>query len=90
VRRSRLAGYRKHGPVWVNPHVPKSYRGIKVRSRLLRHEKVERKLRLKQGLSYRKAHRLALESEHKGLGRRQIAVYEGKLGSVARWKPKKS
>jgi hypothetical protein len=56
----------------------------------MRHEKVERKLRLKQGLPYRKAHRLALESEHKGLGKRQIAMYEGKLGSIARWKPKKS
>jgi hypothetical protein len=84
-----LAGYGKRGPIRINRNVPKSFRGIKVRSRLLRHERVERKLRLKQGLPYRKAHRLALKSEHKSLGKRQIAVYEGKLGSVARWKPKR-
>jgi len=85
-RRSRLAGYGKRGPIRVNPHVPKTFRGIKVRSRLVRHEKVERKLR-RSGMSYRRAHRKALKSEHRGLSKKQIATYEGKLGSVARWKP---
>ena len=86
VRRSRLAGYGRRGRIRVNRHVPESFRGIKVRSRLVRHEKVERKLR-KSGMSYRKAHRRALKSEHAGLTKHQISVYEGKLGSVARWKP---
>ena len=86
MRRSRLAGYGRRGRIRINRHVPRSFRGIKVRSRLLRHEKVERRLR-RSGLSYRKAHRKALKSEHKGLSKKQIAIYEGKLGSVARWKP---
>ena len=85
-RRSRLAGYGKRGPIRVNPHVPRSFRKIKMRSRLVRHERVERRLR-RSGMSYRKAHRKALKSEHAGLTRKQVATYEGKLGSVARWKP---
>jgi hypothetical protein len=86
---SRLAGYGKRGKIWVNPHVPTVFRGIRMKERLKRHEKVERKLRLKEGLTYHEAHREALKKEHKGLQKRQIAVYEGKLGSIARWKPKK-
>jgi len=85
-RRSRLAGYGRRGPIRLNPNVPKTFRKIKVRSRLMRHEKVERKLR-RSGMSYRKAHRRALKSEHKGLTRKQVAIYEGKLGSVAHWTP---
>ena len=85
-RRSRLAGYGKRGRIRLNPHVPRTYHGIKVRSRLLRHEKVERKLR-RSGMSYRKAHRRALKSEHAGLTKHQIQVYEGKLGATSRWKP---
>ena len=80
-----MAGYGRRGPIRVNPHVPRSFRGIKVRSRLLRHEKVERKLR-RSGMSYRRAHRRALKSEHRGLSKRQVSMYEGKLGSIARWK----
>jgi len=85
-RRSRLAGYGKRGPIRVNPHVPRSFRKIKMRSRLVRHERVERRLR-RSGMSYRKAHRKALKSEHAGLTKHQISVYEGKLGATSRWKP---
>jgi len=85
---SKIAGYGKKGRIWINPRVPWRFKGIDVRRRLLRHEKVEIKLR-KQGLPYRKAHELATEEEHKGLTKRQIAVYEGKLGSIARWHPRK-
>jgi hypothetical protein len=59
-----------------------------VRRRLLIHEKTEIKLR-KQGLPYKKAHKLATKAEHKGLTRRQIFIYEGKLGSIARWHPRR-
>jgi Mn-dependent DtxR family transcriptional regulator len=83
VVRSRLAGYGKRGRIWVNPNVPKQFR-----ARLIRHETVERQLR-KQGMTYKEAHRKALEAEHKGLTRKQIARYEGKLGAIARWKPYK-
>jgi len=63
-----------------------------MRSRLLRHEKVERKLRRPkkyggQGLSYGKAHHIALGKEHARLPKHQVQVYEGKLGSIAHWKP---
>jgi len=83
VVRSRLAGYGKRGRIWVNPNVPKQFR-----ARLIRHETVERQLR-KQGMTYKQAHKKALEAEHKGLTRKQIACYEGKLGAIARWKPYK-
>lgn len=87
--KSRLAGYGKKGRIWVNPKVPKKFRGINVRKRLISHEKAEIKFR-KAGLSYRKAHKRALKVEHKGLSKRQIWVYEGKLGSIARWHPRRS
>ena len=81
--RSRLAGYDKHGKIWINPNVPRS-----MRSRLRTHETVEYTLR-QQGMTYRSAHRKALEAEHKGLTRKGIARYEGKLGAIARYKPHK-
>jgi hypothetical protein len=86
-RTSRLAGYGKRGKIRVNPKVPKVYKGIVVRSRLVTHEKVERKLRLRDGLTYIKAHAAALKAEHKGLTQHQISVYEGLLGSIARHYP---
>lgn len=82
-RTSRLAGYGRAGPIRVNPHVPKTYKGIQVRKRLITHEKVERKLRLKDGLTYLEAHAKALKEEHRGLSKRQVQVYEGLLGSIA-------
>lgn len=84
---SVLAGYGKRGRIWVNPKVPKRYRGINMRDRLYRHEKVERELRRK-GLPYKVAHKLALKAEHEGLTRKQIAIYEGKLGAIARHHPR--
>jgi len=83
---SKIAGYGKRGRTWINPKVPRRFKGIDVRRRLLIHEKTEIKLR-KQGLPYKKAHKLATKAEHKGLTKRQIFIYEGKLGSIARWHP---
>jgi hypothetical protein len=77
---SRIAGYTK-GKVWINKKVPK-----KLRKRLLTHEKTEVKLR-KQGYTYKQAHKRALKAEHKGMTKRQIFKYEGKLGAIARWHP---
>jgi len=58
-----------------------------MKRRLIRHEKVERKLRLEDGLTYGEAHKKALKEEHKSLTPHQIQVYEGKLGSIARHHP---
>jgi hypothetical protein len=85
---SKIAGYGKKGRIWVNPNVPWKFKGVDVRRRLLRHEKTEIKLR-KEGLPYKLAHKLATKHEHKGLTRKQISIYEGKLGSIARWHPRK-
>jgi len=87
--KSRLAGYGRRGRIWVNPKVPKTYKGISMRSRLLKHEKVERKLRIEKGLSYPEAHKEALKAEHSGLTKKQVRVYEGKLGSIARHYPRR-
>lgn len=86
---SALAGYGKRGRIWINKKVPHRYRGIAMRARLMRHEKVERELRTKCGLPYKQAHMLALKAEHEGLTKKQIAVYEGKLGAIARHYPKR-
>jgi hypothetical protein len=86
--KSRLAGYNKRGRVWINPKIPKRFKGINLRKRLKAHEITERRLR-KRGLSYKKAHKEALKVEHKGLTKKQIRIYEGKLGSIARWHPKR-
>lgn len=59
-----------------------------MRKRLLIHEKVERKLRQK-GLTYKEAHKAALKAEHKGLTKKQIRIYEGKLGAIARHYPRR-
>jgi hypothetical protein len=86
-RISKLAGYGARGPIRVNPAVPKKHKGIDVRKRLVTHEKVERKLRLRDGLTYLQAHARALVEEHRGLTKRQVQVYEGILGAVARHYP---
>ncbi|MCK9568508.1 hypothetical protein M0R72_06175 [Candidatus Pacearchaeota archaeon] len=86
-RISRLAGYGRAGPIRVNPHVPKTYKGIQVRKRLVTHEKVERALRIKEGLTYLQAHARALKAEHAGLTKKQVQIYEGILGAVARHYP---
>ena len=88
-RISKLAGYGKAGKIRVNKHVPTTYKGIRVRDRLLRHERVERKLRCEHGLTYAQAHKAALKEEHRGLTPGQIAQYEGKLGNIARNHPYK-
>jgi hypothetical protein len=75
---SRLAGYNERGEIWINKRVPR-----RLRRRLRTHEEVEIGFR-NQGMTYKQAHRLALKAEHKGLTRRQIAVYEGELGGIAR------
>jgi hypothetical protein len=79
---SSIAGYGKRGPVRVSNKVPTSYKGMRMKDRLKRHEKTERKLRLENGLSYPAAHRRALRAEHKGLSRKQIHLYEGKIRSI--------
>ena len=84
-----MAGYGKAGKIRVNKHVPASYKGIEVKARLLRHERVERRLRREEGLTYAQAHKRALVEEHKGLTPRQIAQYEGKLGNIAKNHPYK-
>jgi len=83
---SKLAGYGERGPIRINPKIPWQFHNIRVRERVLRHERVERKLRIEQGLTYKKAHKIALKKEHEGLTHRQIQVYEGLLGSIARRK----
>jgi hypothetical protein len=85
---SKLAGYGKRGKIWINPHVPKTFKGISMFDRLFKHEKVERQLRQK-GLTYPKAHEKALKQEHEGLTRKQLRIYEGKLGAIARWLPRR-
>jgi hypothetical protein len=82
LEQSSIAGYGKRGPVRVSNKVPTSYKGIRMRDRLEKHERVERALRLKNGLSYQAAHRRALIEEHRGLSRKQICLYEGKIRSV--------
>lgn len=90
ARHSRIAGYHEHGKIWVNKHVPQTFHGIDMKRRVLRHERVERKLRLrkKNPLPYRKAHKIALEEEHRGLSKKQVFQYEGKLGQIARDHPR--
>jgi len=85
---SKLAGYNKQGKIWINPNVPKTYKGISMRKRLLRHEEVELQLR-REGYTYEDAHKKALEEEHKGLTQEQVSQYEGKLGSIAKHYPMK-
>jgi hypothetical protein len=78
----RLGSYSKHGTIYVNPRIPKTYKGISMRSRVRTHEKVEYAERQK-GASYKKAHKIALKAEHKNLTKTQVRQYEGKLGSIS-------
>jgi hypothetical protein len=86
---SKLAGYDKHGHIWVNSSVPERWQGHHMRHRLIRHESVEYALRKQAGYSYRDAHKMALRAEHKGMTKKEIQRYEGYLGSVAHHYPPK-
>ena len=91
--RSHLATWMERGPPRLNPRIPKTIRVgdrlIRVHDRVRRHEMVERPLEQGQGWPHWKAHRVALQREHEGLTRHEVAVYEGILGAVARWHPMK-
>lgn len=80
---SRVATRGSRGGIYIHPKVPRSFKGITVRSRLVAHERTEYKL-MQKGMSYRQAHAKALKVEHRGLSKKEIAVYEGKVGSIAR------
>jgi hypothetical protein len=94
--KSHLAGYDRHGKVWMNPHVPSTFRRIKMRKRLRIHEQTEIRERKKlnggslihsPSSAYPPAHNKALKAEHRGLSPHSVQIYEGMLGSVARWHP---
>ena len=78
---SRVAGY-KNNRIWISKNVKCPL----MRKRLYTHEKTELQLR-KKGYSYKQAHRKALKAEHRGMNKRQIFKYEGKLGAISRWYP---
>jgi hypothetical protein len=86
--KSKLATH-EGGRIRVSQKVPKgrypigSGRTVDLRARLKLHERVEKRL-MDKGMSYRQAHQKALDAEHKGMGKKQVARYEGKLGSIAR------
>ena len=75
--RGQLGGY-VNNRIWVSKAVPK-----KLRKRIHKHERTELNLR-KKGYSYKKAHKIALKAEHKGLTKKGIARYEGKLGAISK------
>ena len=87
--RSHLAGYTPSGRIVLNPHIPEKWRGISMRKRVRRHERVELHLRKKLH-DYDHAHDMAVKAEHKGLSKKQIQQYEGKLGSISRLHPLKN
>lgn len=80
---SKIATHGARGGIYISSRVPESWRGIDVKARLRRHERVEYHL-MQQGLSYKEAHKKALKQEHKGLTKKQVQAYEGKIGSLAR------
>lgn len=69
----------KNGRVWVNPKLTGD-----ARKRVTRHMKVFKQLR-KKGCSRHKAIMMARKAEHKGMTKKQIHRYEGKLGALARY-----
>jgi hypothetical protein len=73
----KLAGYH-HGKPYVAKRVPKSYR-----ARLMRHQRTFKSCRAK-GMSRTASIREARRAEHRGMNKRQIRSYEGRLGAIAR------
>jgi hypothetical protein len=69
------------GSVWINPRVPDSFHGLRLRERVFLYEDKVRKLRA-LGWSESEARKQALDSSHFGLSTREIEVMEGKLGSI--------
>ena len=82
--KSKLAGYSSRGKIWIN----KKIKGAD-RKRILKHEKFEYAYRARTGAGWKQAHKKALKVEHKGMTKRQIAKYSGRLGAIARWYPVK-
>lgn len=74
----KLAGYTKEGKPWVKKDLPPE-----PKRRILGHQKAFTKAR-SEGKSFTASRRIALDKEHEGMSKRQISVYEGKLGHIAR------
>jgi len=79
----RLANIKK-GRIWVNPKVKGD-----ARRRVTRHMKVFKQYR-KKGCSRHKAIMEARKAEHKGMTKKQVHKYEGKLGALARYGQRKN
>lgn len=78
---SALAKRRADG-IWINPNIPESVDGIKVRDRVLAYELQYWKFR-DQGCSESKARLRASRLEHSGLTKEQIAKYDAVLDTVS-------
>jgi hypothetical protein len=76
--KNRLGGYNTRGEIWIN----KKIKG-KDRKRVRKHEVTEIKWR-KKGYSYKKAHAIAGKAETKGMSKKSILKYSGRLGAIAR------
>lgn len=77
-----LAGFSKSGKPWVNPAV-KQELGATVTQRIMKHQR-EFIRQIKKGKSWSQARKSALRAEHRGLTKKQIPKYEGKLGALER------
>jgi hypothetical protein len=74
----KLAGYTKTGEVWVNPNLQAN-----IRARIRIHNKEFQKAR-EQGNSRTRSLRLARKTEHKGMTKHRIMVYEGTIGGLTK------
>jgi hypothetical protein len=80
-----LAGFTSTGKPWVNQAV-KTEISKDAFNRVMRHQRVfMRKITdTKNPLSWTAARKVALKAEHKGMTKKQVARYEGRLGALER------
>lgn len=76
----KLAGY-KHGRPYVAKRVKKEY--PEAVPKLMRHQKRFKQCR-SNGMSRSASLREARKTEHRGMSKREIRRYEGRLGAIAR------
>lgn len=80
MKLAEIRGKGKGRHAWVNPKL----KSIHAYQRVKRHENEFLRQRVK-GESRSQAILKARKVEHKGMSKHQIHVYEGRLGSLARW-----
>lgn len=93
--RCRLASFnRKTGKIKLDPALNKKgrkrlKRGVQTHMKSFKHC-IMPKSQGGRGMSFTSSIKEARRREHRGMSKKQVRIYEGKLGAIARWESKEN